>query len=71
MKVEIARMMLEAIKTPRTDEEFLRFWERTENLVRWTDNSTDSENAKVQFEEEVAGKREQAESEWRYHRSRA
>ena len=69
VKVEIARKMLEATKMPRTDDEFVRFWERTENLVRWTENSRNSETDKLQFEEEVATKREQAEAEWRHHRN--
>lgn len=67
MKVEIARKMLEATEMPRTDDEFLRFWERTENLVRWTDNSRNGESDKLQFEAEVAAKREQAENHWRHH----
>jgi hypothetical protein len=51
-----------------TDEDFLRFWERTDNLIRWTDNSPNSESDKLRFEEEVAAKREQAETHWCYHR---
>jgi hypothetical protein len=69
MKVNTAKEHLARISMPRTEKEFEAAWKKSEELLKWVDAGSDSQESKAQFREALSRKQEELESYWRSRRS--
>ena len=69
MKVNTAKEHLARIPMPKTEQEFEAAWERTEQLRKWVEHSSDSREAKEQFNAAISRKQEELEGYWRSRKS--